>query len=125
MNKIVKIISILMLVIMLATVAMPVFATDAGYSTVIKNIKDKAEDPTTNVDTTGMEEIAGKVLKLVRNVAVILAVILITVLGVKYMMGSVEEKAGYQKSFVPLIVGAVVVVAATQLATMLFSVFAK
>lgn len=42
-------------------------------------------------------------------------------LGVKYMLGSVEEKAEYKKSFVPLIVGAVVVMAATQIATMLFS----
>ena len=58
---------------------------------------------------------------LIRNIAVIAGVLLIAVLGVKYMLGSVEEKAEYKKSFMPLIVGAVVVMAATQIATMIFS----
>ena len=47
--------------------------------------------------------------------------LLIAILGLKYMLGSVEEKADYKKSFVPLIVGAIVVMGATQIATMIFS----
>ena len=43
------------------------------------------------------------------------------VLGVKYMLGSVEEKAEYKKSFVPLIVGIVLVVAATAIASFIFN----
>ena len=42
-------------------------------------------------------------------------------LGIKYMLGSVEEKAEYKKSFMPLIVGVVVVTLALQIAAMIFS----
>ena len=47
------------------------------------------------------------------------------ILGIKYMMGSVEEKADYKKSLVPLIVGIIVVMAATQIMTMIFGFFNK
>ena len=73
------------------------------------------------IDTSGVKTTAQKVLGLIRNIAVIAGVVLIAVLGVKYMLGSVEEKAEYKKSFMPLIIGAVVVMAATQIATMIFS----
>ena len=45
--------------------------------------------------------------------ASILAIIILIVLGVKYMMGSAEEKADYKKSMIPYIVGAVLVFAST------------
>ncbi len=37
------------------------------------------------------------------------------------MLGSAEEKADYKKSLIPLVVGIVVVMAATQIMTMIFS----
>ena len=57
----------------------------------------------------------------IRNIAIIAAVLIISILGVKYMIGSVEEKASYKKAFMPLIVGSILVVSAAQIATMLFS----
>ena len=36
------------------------------------------------------------------------------------MIGSTEERAEYKKSFMPLIIGIIVVVAAAQIATMIF-----
>ena len=78
-------------------------------------------DDYSSEDIDGVKNIAGKVLTAVRNIAVIIAVIMISVLGVKYMVGSVEEKAGYKKAFIPMIVGAILVVSAAQLAKTLFS----
>ena len=43
----------------------------------------------------------------------ILAIIIIAVLGVKYMMGSTEEKAEYKKTMMPYLVGAVLVFGAS------------
>lgn len=45
----------------------------------------------------------------IRTVAMIAAVIVLMVLGIKYMMGSAEEKASYKKTMMPYIVGAVLV----------------
>lgn len=69
-----------------------------------------------------MVVVVGRILGLVRNIAVVLAVIIIAYLGIKFIMGSPEEKSEYQKSFIPLVVGIVVVVGAVQIATMLFGV---
>ena len=40
------------------------------------------------------------------------------------MMGSLEEKAEYKKSMIPLIVGIIVVMGATTIANVLFKTFA-
>lgn len=37
------------------------------------------------------------------------------------MLGSVEEKADYKKSFIPLIIGIILVVAAASIATFIFN----
>lgn len=71
-------------------------------------------------DTSEILTMVNKIVGLLRNIAVIASVIILTILGIKYMLGSAEEKAGYQKSFVPLIVGIVVVLAATQIASLIF-----
>ena len=71
-------------------------------------------------DTSELTEKAGKIMATIRNIAVIAAVIIIMILGIKYMLGSVEEKAEYKKSFMPLIVGIVLVVAATAIASFIF-----
>ena len=43
----------------------------------------------------------------------VLAVGIIFVIGIKYMMGSAEEKADYKKSMIPYIVGAVLLFSAS------------
>ena len=40
----------------------------------------------------------------------------------KYMLGSVEEKADYKKSFIPLIIGVTIVFAATSIANLLLGI---
>lgn len=114
MKKSAKLLSILMLIVMLSTVTMPVFAQ------ISPNDISATYD---NNATSDLTTIAGKILGLIRNFAVIAGVILIAVMGVKFMLGSAEEKAEYKKSFVPLIVGIIVVMAATQIATMIFGFF--
>ena len=119
MNKTVKIIATLLLAVMLvATLSQVVLATN--YSSIIKDVDEKGKG--TSDDVSGFKEIAGRVIKAIRNVAAIAAVVIVSILGIKYMIGSTEERADYKKSFIPLIVGIVVVVGAAQIATMLFSV---
>ncbi len=75
-----------------------------------------------DVAANDMVNVVGRILGLIRNIAVVLAVVIIAYLGIKFIMGSPEEKSEYQKSFIPLVVGIVVVVGAVQIATMLFGV---
>lgn len=118
MNKTIKIIATLLLAVLLvATVSQVALAT---YTQIIEDVDKKGEGVATEVN--GVKELAGKVIRIIRNVAAIAAIVIISILGIKYMMGSTQEKADYKKSFIPLIVGIIVVFGAAQIASMIFSV---
>lgn len=118
MKKSIKVLSILMMVALITMTAIaPVFAS--GSPVDVESIKGQI----TYGDSSSMQELAGKILGFIRNIAIVGGVVIIAVLGVKYMMGSLEEKAEYKKSMIPLIVGIVVVMSATTIAKLLFDTF--
>lgn len=111
MNKTLKIVAIVLLAITLVTfLSTNVFAEQISPGDLTATYGDDG----------GLKTKAGKVMGLIRNVAAIASVIILMVLGVKYMLGSVEEKAEYKKSFIPLIVGIILVVSATTVASFIF-----
>lgn len=117
MKKTAKILStILMVVMMLSIVSTNVLAA-GGSALTPAEVMNNADY---NMGDTGLVTKAGKVIGMIRNISVIAAVIIIMILGVKYMLGSVEEKAEYKKSFMPLIVGIILVVAASSIAAFIF-----
>ena len=73
-------------------------------------------------EVRNMYEKASNILGWIRNIAAVAAVIIIAILGVKYMIGSTEERADYKKSFIPLIIGIVVVLSASTLDGWIFSI---
>ena len=77
--------------------------------------------PDANVESGDALQLAQKAAGWIRNISVIAAVIIIMIIGVKYILGSVEEKAEYKKTFMPLIIGIILVVAATTIATFIFN----
>jgi len=120
MKKSMKIIAIVLIALTLMSITTTIFAASGSMLTP-SDIEGKIEYESDA--STGLTEMAGKVVGLIRNIAVIAGVILLTVIGVKFMLGSAEEKAEYKKSLVPLVVGIIVVMAATQIATMIFGFF--
>lgn len=119
MKKTMKLISILLVAIIMVS-SMSTVCCAAQKSNTELNPSDISPNYD-GINVDGVKTTAQKIMGLIRNIAVIAGVLLISILGVKYMLGSVEEKAEYKKSFMPLIIGAVVVMAATQIATMIFS----
>ena len=111
MKKSMKIVSVLMIAMMMCMVATPVLAVTATVT---------PQQPT---DTAGILKLAGKILGFLQWIALIGGVLIIAVLGIKYMMGSLEEKAEYKKSMIPLIVGIIVVMGATTIANLLVKTF--
>ena len=72
--------------------------TDLSYYT---NIGDINSNDSSRVETT-----ISKGLSIITNIGILLSVIIPAVVGVKYMIGSVEEKAEYKKDMIPYLVGA-------------------
>lgn len=111
MKKTMKVLTILVVAIMLISVSLNVFADEINPSDLTATYGDSA----------GLQTKAGQIMGMIRNVSIVAAVIIIMVLGVKFMLGSVEEKAEYKKSFMPLIIGIVLVVSATTIASFIFN----
>ena len=78
----------------------------------------KAVDGASNAS---LKTIGGKVLGVLQAVGVILAVVILTVIGIKYMMGSAEEKAEYKNTMMPYIIGAIIVFAAPTIANIVYN----
>ena len=60
----------------------------------------------TNTDSDTLKEMANNVLGIIQVVGVVVSVGALTIIGIKYMMGSVEERAEYKKTLKPYIIGA-------------------
>lgn len=111
MSKTIKILSILLIAVMLVSVSSVAFA-----SLTPENITAD-----TSVDSSKITGIAGKVLGWIRNIAAIASVVILSILGIKFMIGSTEERAEYKKSFLPLIIGLFVVLTASTIAGWIWS----
>ena len=101
-NKTLKIIAVLLIAIALATTI--VRATN-GF------VEIKPQDPgkpATTISTT-----AGKILYIVRIIGMAVAVIMLTILGIKYVAASPNEKAEYKKGMTIYVVGAVLLFGAS------------
>lgn len=70
--------------------------------------------------TDTITTMGGKIIGVVRTVGVLIAVVILLILGIKYMVGSAEEKADYKKSMIPYLVGAVLIFAGSQIAGIVY-----
>ncbi len=113
MKKATKIISVMLLIVMaLASVANVAFALTPS------DIKGDAND------NSGIQTVGKKIVGVIQTVGIVTSVIVLAILGIKYMIGSAEEKAEYKKSMIPYIVGAVVLFAASALANVVYNLAA-
>ena len=74
-------------------------------------------------DTSNTGEIAdvgSTIISTIRVLGMILSIGVLMVLGIKYMVGSTEEKAEYKKTMIPYVVGAILIFAATFIVSAIF-----
>lgn len=73
---------------------------------------------------TGAIENTGKgILSILSIIASAISIIAIIALGIKYMLGSVEEKASYKKTLLPYFIGAIFVFGATTVSGIIYKMF--
>lgn len=90
----------------------------SSYATINPN-DYKPSDPTTD-DAVEVVEKIGVVLGAIRNISVVVSVIVLMIIGFKYIIGSVEEKANYKATMLPYIIGCVMAVAGTTLVDFIY-----
>ena len=115
MKKSIKVISTLLLAIMLVTsIAGTVLAVDPN--TVLNGLNGNG-----NVQTNDLTKVGNNIVTIIQVVGIVIAVIVLLVIGIKYMMGSASEIAEYKKTMIPYIVGAVLIFAGTSLVRVIYS----
>lgn len=87
------------------------FETDLGD---LNNYKNEAQNPKT------LSEKVGKVLGIVQTAGTVVSVAMLIVIGIKFMMGSVEEKSEYKKSMQPYLIGAFMLFTGTLLPQIIY-----
>lgn len=115
MKKFSKMLSVLLIVMMLVSFGTTVFAAVTGVTNP-SSLTGKAVSGTDKITSIGNQIIT--ILTIVGTVA---SVIVLIILGLKYMMGSAEEKAEYKKTMMPYVIGAALVFAASAIAGILYS----
>lgn len=81
---------------------------------------------TGNTQGTGdLKATGNKAITVVTTVGAVLSVIILIVLGIKYMLGSVEEKAEYKKTLMPFFIGSLFVFAASTIASIIYNIAIK
>ena len=90
-----------------------------GTSTIFALTPSQVQptDPVTNE----IQTLGGKILGILQTVGIVLSVIILVILGIKYMMGSAEEKAEYKKTMIPYLVGAVLIFLAPTIANTVYT----
>lgn len=68
---------------------------------------------TTSAAQADVTKIGNQLIGIITTVGVVVAVIILLVLGIKYMMGSASEKAEYKKTMIPYLVGAILIFGAS------------
>ena len=109
MKKLVKIIPVMLLIIVLASAFVPVFAADITNPSSL-----------TGEGTDKFDKIGKQIIGMVQAIGSIVSVLILVILGIKYMMGSAEEKAEYKKTMIPYLIGAVLIFAASNIASMIY-----
>lgn len=67
----------------------------------------------TGEDTDKAFKLGSTIISGLTIVGVVISVLMVMVLGIKYMMGSIEEKAEYKKTMIPMLIGAILIFSAS------------
>ena len=102
----------LALIILIATIMFVLIPT---FAKATINPNDYKPSNPSSGDVSTITQIVNPIIEVIKIVGVIVAVVCIILLGVKYMAGSVNEKAEFKKSMIPYLIGAVLSVSITQI----------
>lgn len=112
MAKTMKILSIIIMIAMVFTVAFgTVSNAEVDSDAVVEGLFTGG-----SADTTGIQGVGTNIVNIITTIGIIVAVIVLLILGIKYMTGSASEKAEYKKTMIPYLVGAVLIFGASAIA---------
>ena len=120
MKKTMRVLSIVLMAAMLvASISTISMATSTGVNPAeiaggLTGTKSDAQDQVTNI--------GNQIIGILTTLGVVVAVVVLLILGIKYMMGSASEKAEYKKTMIPYLVGAILIFGASAITKVVVSI---
>ncbi len=105
--------SIILIAMMFISISMTCFALSPSEITGDSNVTGSAE----------ITSLGKSIVGILQTVGIVLSVVVLIIIGIKYMMGSAEEKAEYKKTMIPYIVGAALIFTASVFANVIYTFF--
>lgn len=96
------------------------FAEKANVSGTLDNVNSA-----TGGDIGDAATIGGNIVNWIWGISIVVAVVVVMITGLKFIVGSTQEKAEYKKSLIPLVVGVLILVFATTIVKVLFGMGGK
>lgn len=109
----------LALIILIATITFTLIPTFAKAEIDPDNYKP---NEIADIDFTAVTNIVNPVVGILRYGGIGISIIVLMILGIKYMIGSVSEKAEYKKTMIVYIIGVALLVSTTQLLAIIIEI---
>ena len=72
--------------------------------------------------STKFETKVNNIFGVIQTIGSLCSIICLFVLGIKYMMGSIEEKANYKKTLMPYTIGAIMVLGISNVVKLIYEI---
>lgn len=118
--KTLKIITILAIIIFLFT---PICLAGGTPTTIDPN--EWKPDNLQMEDYNEVVDVAVVIIAVIRYVGVAVSIIVLLIIGIKYMTGSIQEKAEYKKTMIPYLIGVFIFFALSQILPMIIGLIAE
>lgn len=69
-----------------------------------------------------LEQKAETILGIIQIIGVVISVVMLIVIGIKYMVGSIEERAEYKQTLKPYLIGAFLVFSGTTIPQLIYQI---
>lgn len=108
MSTVLKKTGVILIVALMLVFAFNTYALALNPEEIAGNLTGTASDASGSVQNIG-----NQIIGIITTIGVVVAVVVLLVLGIKYMMGSASEKAEYKKTMIPYLVGAILIFGAS------------
>lgn len=112
-----KILIIICLILFIISIILPqyAYAEDIGLG-------DLSSYKGSNPNPENLTARVGKILGYIQVIGTIISVAMLIVIGIKYMLGSIEERAEYKKTLMPYTIGAIIIFTGTLLPQIIYNI---
>ncbi len=121
----VKKISIFLIVITLLLTMIPIKTYASGLATEIIDPSTYGAGIESTRDSSQVLAIVNPILGAVYYIGIFISVGALILIGIKYMMGSIEEKAQYKETLFPYLIGAVLLFGGINILRIIYNIVIK